>query len=93
MSTIKCLFWNANDSIVKLMVSVTSRVSLWYRPNYKNMLNYDNDNTEKLRQYKTRFSLIVEQILVSPSSTNLVRKVENLSPNFKWIQGDVLRYR
>ena len=44
MSTIKCLFWNANDSIVKLMVSVTSRVSLWYRPNYKNMLNYDNDN-------------------------------------------------
>ena len=43
-STIKCLFWNANDSIVKLMVSVITGVSLWYRPRYKNMLNYDNDN-------------------------------------------------
>ena len=28
MSTIKCLFWNVNDSVVKLMVSVTSGVSL-----------------------------------------------------------------
>ena len=44
MSTIKCLFWKANDSIVKLMVSITSGVSLWYRLCYKNMLNYDNDN-------------------------------------------------
>ena len=46
-STIKCLFWNANDSIVKLMVSITSGVSLWYRTCYRNMsttTNYDNDN-------------------------------------------------
>ena len=33
----KCLFWNANDLIVKLMVSITSGVSLWYRPCYKNV--------------------------------------------------------
>ena len=26
MSTIKCLFWNTNDSTVKLMVSITSSV-------------------------------------------------------------------
>ena len=44
MSTIKCLFWNANSLIGKLMVSITSGVSLWDRPYYKNMLNYDNDN-------------------------------------------------
>ena len=41
------LFWNANDSIVKLMLSIASGFScdtdlgLNY---YKNMLNYDNDN-------------------------------------------------
>ena len=43
-STIKCLFWNANGSVVKLMVSIISGVSLWYRPCYKNMLNYDNSD-------------------------------------------------
>ena len=31
----KCPFWNANDSIVKLVVSIASGVSLWYRPCYK----------------------------------------------------------
>ena len=40
----KCLFWNVNDSIVKLMVSIASGVSLRYRACYRNMLNYDNDN-------------------------------------------------
>ena len=30
-------------------------------------------NAENLRQYKSRFSLIVEQILTFPSSTYLVR--------------------
>ena len=44
MSVIKCLVWNGNDSVVKVMVSITSGVSLRYRPCYKNMLNYDNDN-------------------------------------------------
>lgn len=39
-----CLFWNVNDSILKLMVYITSDVFLWYRPSYKNMLNYDNGN-------------------------------------------------
>ena len=42
-------------------------------------------NADKLRQYKIRFSLIVEQILVFASSINLVRDVKNLSPNFKRI--------
>ena len=39
MSTIKCLFWNANDSVVQVMISITSVVTLWYRPCYKNMLH------------------------------------------------------
>ena len=41
MSANKCLIWNADDSIVKLMISITSGVSLWYRPCYNNILNYD----------------------------------------------------
>ena len=40
-------------------------------------------NAENLRQYKSRFSFIVEQILAFASSTNLVREVQNLPPNFK----------
>ena len=41
MSANKCLIWNADDSIVKLMISITSGVSSWYRPCYNNILNYD----------------------------------------------------
>ena len=39
-----CPFWYPNDSVAKLMISIRSGVSLWYRPCYKNMLNYDKDN-------------------------------------------------
>ena len=42
-------------------------------------------NAEKLQQYESKFSLIVEQTLASPSSTNVVGKVKNLSPNSKRI--------
>ena len=42
-------------------------------------------NAENLRQYKSRFSLIGEQILAFTWSTNLVREVKNLSTNFKRI--------
>ena len=42
-------------------------------------------NAENARQYKIRFSLIVEQILAFPLSDNFIRKVKNLSPNFKRI--------
>ena len=31
----KCLFWSANDSFVKLMVSIITGVSFWYRTCYK----------------------------------------------------------
>ena len=41
-------------------------------------------NAENLRQ-KNSFSLIVEQTQAFPSSTNLVREVKNLPPNFKQI--------
>ena len=50
------------------------------------MLNYKSDNKlRKLKKYKSKFSLIVEQIRAFPLSTNFVRKVKNLSPNFKRI--------
>ena len=42
-------------------------------------------NPENLRQYKNKFSLIVEQILAFAWRTNLVSEVNNLSPNFKRI--------
>ena len=42
-------------------------------------------NVENLGQYKSRFYLIVEQILAFPSSTYLDKKVESLPPNFKRI--------
>ena len=42
-------------------------------------------NAENFRQYKSRFSLIAEQILAFPSSTYLVRNVTSLPPNFKRI--------
>ena len=42
-------------------------------------------NAENLRKYKSRFSLTAEQIMAFPLRTNLIRKVKNLSPNFKQI--------
>ena len=42
-------------------------------------------NTEILRQYKSRFFLIVEQVLVFDSSHNMVKEVKNVFPNFKQI--------
>ena len=42
-------------------------------------------NTENLQQCKSRFSLIVEQILAFTFSTILVREVKKLSPIFKQI--------
>ena len=42
-------------------------------------------NGENVRQYASRFCLIVKQILGFLSSTNLVREAENLSPNFRRI--------
>ena len=87
MSTVRCLFWNANDSMVKLMVSVTSTVSFWYRLCYKKYLKLRQRQQiqKKLRQYKTRFSLTVKQILDFSASTYLFRKIRNLPTNFKGI--------
>ena len=39
-------------------------------------------NAENLRQYKSRFPLIVEQILAFFSSTSLVREFDDLSLSF-----------
>ena len=47
---------------------------------------------EKLRQYKIRFSLIVEQILALALSTNIVREAKNLSQISNKLREDVLRY-
>ena len=41
---------------------------------------------ENLRQFKIRFSLIVEQILAFASSPNMFREVKDMSPNFKQIR-------
>ena len=46
-------------------------------------------SAENVRQYKSRYPLIVEWILTFLSSTNFVRKVKNMPPNFKKMQGIV----
>ena len=73
----KCLFWNANHTIVKLMVSITSDDSSRYKPCQK----INGTNVENLHRNKSRFSLIVAIV----SGINLDREVKNLSPNFKRI--------
>ena len=40
----KKLFWNTNDSIAKLTISIARDLSLWDKPCYKNLSNYDSDN-------------------------------------------------
>ena len=87
----KCLFWNVNYSVVKLMVFITSSVSLWYRPFYKNMLNYDNGN--KCRKLTTTFSLIVEHILAFASVSNVIWEVKNFSPDFNQIAWLCFRHK
>ena len=48
------------------------------------MLTYDSKRKcRNLRQYKIRFSFIVEQILAFTSSPNMVRKVKNLPLNLQ----------
>ena len=42
-------------------------------------------NAENLHQLSSRFALNVEQILAFTLNPNMVRKVENLPPNFKRI--------
>ena len=42
-------------------------------------------NAKNLRQYKSRFSLIAEEILAFSLSTNLFRKAIKLLPNLKRI--------
>ena len=40
---------------------------------------------DKFRQYKSRFSLILEQMLAFALTTNLVREVMSLPLNFKQV--------
>ena len=49
-------------------------------------------NAENLRQYKIRFSLIVEKMLAFASSPNMIRQVKTLSLNFEKFRGDILCY-
>ena len=42
-------------------------------------------NAENIRQYKSRFSLNVEEVPAFPWSNYLFRKVKSLPPNFKRI--------
>ena len=42
-------------------------------------------NARNIRQCKSRFSFIIGHMLAFTSSTNLVREVKNLYPNFKRI--------
>lgn len=47
--------------------------------------NVENFYVEKIFLYKYRYSLVIKQIPAFALTTNLVRKVKSLSPNFKQI--------
>ena len=51
---------------------------------HKNVMT-PTTNVEKIFQYKYRYSLVIKQIPAFALTTNLVRKVKSLSPNFKQI--------
>ena len=76
------LRWNKHH--LKLMIHITSSVSFWYRPCYKNILNYDSEN-----KCTKRYDNIQKQIFfdyrADASRTKLGRTVKNLSPNFRRI--------
>ena len=79
LAPFKCLFWNTNDSVLKLMVSITSDVSLWYRSCYRNMLHYDNGNKcRKLTTIQSRYWLSLRAL-------TWLEKLKNLSSNFEQI--------
>ena len=59
-----------------LTISFTSFGSLWVKPCYQNILIYDSDDNY-------RFSSTTEKILAFISNPNMVREVNNLSPNSK----------
>ena len=82
----KSLFWKGNDSVVKLMFSITV-VFLCdtYLVIELSWIMTAIANAKNLRQRKTRFSFIVEQILAFVSTTNLFREVKNVFPTFKRI--------
>ena len=68
MSTINCLFWNVNNSVVKLMISMTSGA-----------------NAENLRQYKSRFFLLIIEL-------TLLEKLKNHLKISNELHDDVLHY-
>ena len=70
------------------MVSITNGVSLWYGPCYIPEIMTTTTNVENLRHHKSRYSLIVKQILAFTSNTNfiiVVIEVNGLSLNFRRI--------
>ena len=83
----KCLFRNANDSIVKSMIYILQALFFCDTELVIKICQIMTTtiNVKNLRQWKSKFFLIAEQIQASPSRTNLVREVKDLSPNFKRI--------
>ena len=83
----KCFIGYLDESVVKLMISIKNCFFVcdanlvikifWIVATIKNAKN--------VRQYKSRFYLLVKKILAFIWSTNLVGGVKNLSPSFKWV--------
>ena len=95
MGIIKCLIWKANDSVVKLMVSITSSVSLWYRLCYKKLLNYDNDNKCPKTYYniKEDFLWLQSRYWLSFRALTLLEKLRICPQISNELHNVALRYR
>ena len=89
-----CLFWNTNDSIVKLMFSIVSGVSLRCRPCYKNMLNHDNDDIAKtFNNIKVAFLWLQNRYWLSLLALIYLEKLGTCLQISNELHNNVLRYR
>ena len=75
------------------MISIKSAVSLWDRFCHQNCQYMSaKENTETLRQYESRFSLIIKKLLTFALSINLVREVKISLQVSSKLSDDVLSY-
>ena len=75
------------------MISIKSGVSLWDRFCHQNrQFMSAKENTETLRQYESRFSLIIKKLLTFALSINLVREVKISLQVSSKLSDDVLSY-
>ena len=90
----QCLFWNGNYSIVKLMVSITSGVSLRYRPCCKiNVKLWQRQQMRKTYNIKVDFLWLWSRYWLSLGALNWLEKLRIYLQISNELHNNILRYR